>query len=90
MTKAERELIELKFKGLYEHNETNYSLLHQKLGQIHDETKSTNGRVTSLEKDLNIVRFFSKYPKILILAVLGIIALVQMDTIIETIKTFIK
>jgi len=86
MTKPEKELIELKFKGVYEHQEANFSMLHNKLDLIHKETIKTNGRVNKLEVDLNIIRFFATHPKIFIVTALGIFAMFRYDLI----YTFVK
>lgn len=50
MTKLERELIEEKFKGVYQHQEANFTLINQKLESILVQTTKTNGRVTNLEQ----------------------------------------
>lgn len=50
MTPLERELIEEKFKGVYQHQDANFTLINQTLNSILAETRKTNGRVTKLEQ----------------------------------------
>ena len=93
MQKQERELIEEKFKGVYLHQQSNFDLINQKLEQIHDQTKKTNGRVTSLEgdftdykKDMIFLHYISKKPILLALIVLGIIFLASILDINDLFK----
>ncbi len=81
MQKAERELIDEKFKGVIAMIKTNndvFDLYHKELlvsqKKILDQTIITNGRVTNLEKQTKIIRFFEAHPKITVLVILGIVA----------------
>ena len=72
MQKAERELIEEKFKGVYLHQQSNFDLMSEKLDQIHKQTLLTNGRVSKVECETKVVRFFESNKIILIIFLLGI------------------
>ena len=43
--------------------------IHFKLDSIHKEFKDIKGRVNKYEKETEVIRFFSKYPKFLIVIV---------------------
>lgn len=104
MTASERELIEEKFKGVYLHLQTNFDNLNDKTDQVLKQATLTNSRVNKLEEkclitdkkieqhieDEQFIMFFSKNPKILLLAILGVFALFKFPEIIEVIKTLIN
>ena len=46
---TQKELIEEKFKGVYLHQEVNFSSIAETLARIEAQTTKTNGRVTELE-----------------------------------------
>ena len=86
MQKAERELIEEKFKGVYLHQQANFDLIGEKLEQIHQQTLLTNGRVTKLESQTKVIRFFEQKPFFFILIVLGFLFLASIFDIQDLIK----
>ena len=50
---TQKELIEEKFKGVYLHQEVNFSLIAETLARIEAQTTKTNGRVMELEGSRN-------------------------------------
>ena len=96
MNKAEKDLIDEKFKGILLHQSSNYDLINQKLEQIHVQTKKTNSRVDKCEDKVNILftqtriaRFFESKPIFLVLIILGLftlLALFDLQDIIKLIK----
>ena len=79
-----RELIEEKFRGCYARMDSNFELIHQKLGSIEKQTTLTNNRVTKVEDNLLEYKFFQKYPKlfaiVIILVGLSTVAIVLHQT----------
>ena len=67
MQKAERELIEEKFKGVHALLQANFDVVNSELAHIKEQTTKTNGRLTCVEAETRVVRFFSKKPIYLIL-----------------------
>jgi hypothetical protein len=88
MNAGDKELIEEKFKGVYLHQTANFDSISNKLEQILEQTKLTNGRVTKLEVQLRVVRFFSTNPKITLLTFLGILFIVSVFDIKDIISFF--
>lgn len=88
MQKEEKELIEEKFKGVYLHQQSNFDFINEKLEQIYKQTQMTNGRVTTLECQTKIVRFFESKPIMLLLVLLGIIFAASFVDLQEFIKMF--
>lgn len=86
MQKAERELIEEKFKGIYALIQSNFDVVNTELRHIKEQTTKTNGRVTCLEGETKVVRFFYKKPIFLALVLLGIFFLASYFDIKELIK----
>lgn len=77
MQKAERELLEEKFKGVYLHQQANFDLMNEKLQQIHAQTLLTNGRLTKAEKETRVIRFFESKPIYFFLILIGLLVLVS-------------
>ncbi len=50
---TQKELIEEKFKGVYLHQEVNFTSISETLARIETQTTKTNGRVTELEAVAN-------------------------------------
>ncbi len=67
MTKLERELIEEKFSGMNARIEANFDVVHDSLKQIVTQQKIANNRTTKLERQTEVVRFFTKYPKLFVI-----------------------
>lgn len=100
MTKEDKEIIDLKFKGLkaeirtnhdmeMQKIEANHGLQMQKLENILNQAMNTNGRVTKVEKETRTVRFFARQPIMLILVIIGILFLLSMFDLPTIIKFFI-
>ena len=86
------EAIKEKFSGIYARMAANndiqnlqHSQILEKLDLIHSETKKTNGRVTKLEKEISIVRFFSSHPKLTIFIFVLLLSLLYNKPIYELI-----
>jgi len=96
MQKAEKELIEEKFKGviaMIRSNNDISQIYHKELleqqNKVLDQVLITNGRVTNIEKQTKIVRFFESHPKIMVLVVLGVLlitALLDLKDIVSYFK----
>lgn len=69
----------LYFEGMAKHINAQFDNVHDKLDEIIEHQKETNGRVTKLEKDTVVFRWIHRHPvpTVIILAILtaGIIAL---------------
>lgn len=96
MRAEEKELINEKFSGVHSLLIAQSDVLHAELNEIkttikavHDETKRTNGRVTSIENDIKVTRFMETHPKIFALIILLFIGVLKIDYIIELIKYLI-
>lgn len=63
MTKAEEEIIELKFKGVTDTIEAGFRELKIELGHIKEQTTRTNGRVNKLE-DITVFDIYTRLNKI--------------------------
>jgi len=50
---TQKELIEEKFRGVYLHQEVNFTSIAETLSRIEAQTIKTNGRVTELEATAN-------------------------------------
>ena len=88
MQKAERELIEEKFKGVYLHQNTNFDSISDKLELIYKQTLLTNSRVSSFEKQTKVTRFLETHPKIALLIALGMFSLVIIFDLKDLINLF--
>ena len=86
MNKDDRCLIDEMFKGVRAEIKAKDDIIMMKLEQILAETRKTNGRVTALEEQTSIVRWFERNPKrfaliaffMLLLSAKGSISIVEM------------
>lgn len=85
MTKLERELIEEKFTGMNARIEANFDVVHDSLKQIVTQQKIANNRTGRLERQTEVVRFFTKYPKLLILFIVALFGSIYRIEIYELI-----
>jgi hypothetical protein len=76
MTKQEKEFINVKIDVLNERIESGNNIILLELDLIKQQTIKTNGRVTCLEEETKVVRFFSKRPVLAFLIFIGIILLI--------------
>ena len=86
-----------RFKGVYAKIESNNEAVNKKIDSNHNETQlilrqnldqtiKTNGRVTKLENETQFFRTIGKYPRMAMLAVVGLCGL----TIILGLGTIFK
>jgi len=73
MNKDEKELFELKFKGVYAQISSNFDLIHVELERIYKEVKLINGEVKEVKKQTTVTRFFETHPKLFFLVIFGFI-----------------
>jgi len=86
MNKDDRCLIDEMLKGVRAEIKAKDDIIMMKLEQILAETRKTNGRVTALEEQTSIVRWFERNPKrftliaffMLLLSAKGSISIVEM------------
>ena len=83
-----KEWIELHSKGIKAEVKARNDVLEFKLDKVIEHQKLTNGRIGVLESETRIVRFFSKYPKMAILVVLGFVFLFNINEILDIINKF--
>ena len=76
MNPQDRELIDIKFTHISGVMQANHDAIMSELKHIKEQTDKTNGRVTALEKETKVSRFFERRPIFLILVVVGMIALI--------------
>ena len=55
-----RDLLNEKFSRVYAQMDANFDLIHEKLKNIEDQTKKTNGRVNKLEDEVEIIKLNEK------------------------------
>ena len=75
MTPAERQLIDEQFKTLRAEWRADIESIMTELGHIKEQTKRTNGRVTKLEQETNVGRWFERKPQRFGLLVMFLIVL---------------
>jgi hypothetical protein len=74
-----------KFGRVYDRIESNHNEVLFKLEKILEQTTKTNGRVTLLEAETRFIRAITRYPKIAVLAFIGLITLFNLDNILTVI-----
>ena len=62
MTPQDKQLIDEMMKGIRAEIRSNYELQRIQLNQILEQTKKTNGRVTKIELETGIGRWFERKP----------------------------
>jgi len=62
MTPQDKQLLDEMLRGVRAEIKANHELMMLQLGQILEQTKKTNGRVTKLELETGIGRWFERKP----------------------------
>jgi hypothetical protein len=70
--------IRAELRGIIAEMEARDDLMHEKLDRILEQTTRTNGRVTSVENDIDFIRVLKKYKWMFGLLILGVYLLVQL------------
>ena len=83
MNTLDRELIEEKIKGVHSLIGANFDVVNDKLESINVHLKASNNRTSKLERQTEIVRFFTKYPKLFILFIVALFGSIYRTDIYE-------
>lgn len=89
MTYSDKELIDEMVRGLRAEIRANNDIIMLQLGQIIDQTTKTNSRVTKLEDETGIGRWFERKPKRFFILLI-IVAFFSMEGISSIIERIIK